>query len=69
MSPYPYTNTVDKMPSKSAQWVYTFNKSTEGQLSSLMIFGVECDHLSQLCWRGGGILHHFHFLTFNVAQD
>lgn len=62
-----YTHTLAKMPSKSAQNVYTVTKSTEGRLSSLMVFGPEYDHLL-ICWCGGGI-HHLHFLIFTVAQD
>ena len=41
----PYTHTLAKMPSKSAQSIYTVNKSTEGRLSSLLVFGPEYDHL------------------------
>ena len=39
------THTLAKMPSKSAQNIYTVTKSTEGRLSSLMVFGPEQDHL------------------------
>ena len=40
-----YTHTLAKMPSKSAQRIYTVNKSTKGRLSSLLVFSPEYDHL------------------------